>query len=71
MSDDKKHISIVVAGHVDAGKSSLTGRLLYDMGGIDERMMEKLNKKAIERSRLEGSGTPLWWRVRRRISTTW
>lgn len=48
MSDEKKHVSIVVAGHVDAGKSSLTGRLLYDMGGIDERMMEKLNKKAAE-----------------------
>jgi elongation factor 1-alpha len=46
--EDMKHISIVVAGHVDAGKSSLTGRLLYDMGGIDERMMEKLTKKAQE-----------------------
>jgi elongation factor 1-alpha len=44
----KQHVSIVVAGHVDAGKSSLTGRLLYDMGGIDERMMEKLRKKAEE-----------------------
>jgi elongation factor 1-alpha len=49
MSDaDKQHVSIVVAGHVDAGKSSLTGRLLYDMGGIDERTMEKLRKKAEE-----------------------
>ncbi len=48
MSDEKKHVSIVVAGHVDAGKSSLTGRLLYDMGGIDERMMAKLNQKAQE-----------------------
>lgn len=45
---NKKHVSIVVAGHVDAGKSSLTGRLLYDMGGIDERTMEKLRKKAEE-----------------------
>jgi len=48
MADEKTHVSIVVAGHVDAGKSSLTGRLLYDMGGIDERMMEKLRKKAEE-----------------------
>ena len=48
MSSEKSHVSIVVAGHVDAGKSSLTGRLLYDMGGIDERMMEKLRKKAEE-----------------------
>ena len=48
MAEEQQHVSIVVAGHVDAGKSSLTGRLLYDMGGIDERMMEKLNKKAQE-----------------------
>jgi elongation factor 1-alpha len=47
-SGEKQHVSIVVAGHVDAGKSSLTGRLLYDMGGIDERTMEKLRKKAEE-----------------------
>lgn len=30
----KQHVSIVVAGHVDAGKSSLTGRLLYDLSLI-------------------------------------
>lgn len=47
-TDGKEHVSIVVAGHVDAGKSSLTGRLLYDMGGIDERTMEKLRKIAEE-----------------------
>ena len=48
MASEKQHVSIVVAGHVDAGKSSLTGRLLYDMGGIDERTMEKLRKMAEE-----------------------
>lgn len=50
MSDasGKQHVSIVVAGHVDAGKSSLTGRLLYDLGGIDEREMAKLRKIAEE-----------------------
>lgn len=42
------HVSIVVCGHVDAGKSSLTGRLLYDLGGIDEREMAKLRKIAEE-----------------------
>eukprot|EP00758_Cryptobia_borreli_P011378 Tbor_TRINITY_DN5649_c0_g5::TRINITY_DN5649_c0_g5_i1::g.8371::m.8371/K03231/EEF1A; elongation factor 1-alpha len=47
-AEGKAHVSIVVAGHVDAGKSSLTGRLLYDLGGIDERAMEKLRKIAEE-----------------------
>lgn len=48
MTEDsnKQHISIVVAGHVDAGKSSLTGRLLFDMGGINEREMKKLQDEA-------------------------
>lgn len=43
---NKQHISIVVAGHVDSGKSSLTGRLLFDMGGINEREMAKLKAEA-------------------------
>jgi len=48
MSEGKQHVSIVVAGHVDAGKSSLTGRLLYDLGGMDEREVAKLKKLAEE-----------------------
>lgn len=46
MTQNKQHISIVVAGHVDAGKSSLTGRLLFDLGGINEREMKKLQEEA-------------------------
>lgn len=47
-ANGKAHVSIVVCGHVDAGKSSLTGRLLYDLGGIDDREMVKLRKIAEE-----------------------
>ena len=46
MSDDRKHVSIVICGHVDAGKSTTTGRLIYELGGINEREMEKLKTKA-------------------------
>ncbi|ORY81394.1 P-loop containing nucleoside triphosphate hydrolase protein [Protomyces lactucae-debilis] len=42
----KKHLSLVVVGHVDAGKSTLFGRLLYDLGHIDERSMQKLKKES-------------------------
>jgi len=42
----KAHLSIVVCGHVDAGKSTTTGRLLYDLGGIPPREMEKLKDEA-------------------------
>ena len=36
-NSDKQHVSIVVCGHVDSGKSTTTGRLIYDLGGIPER----------------------------------
>jgi elongation factor 1-alpha len=45
-NEQKEHISVVVSGHVDAGKSSLTGRLLFDLGGINEREMKKLQEEA-------------------------
>jgi len=43
---EKSHVSVVISGHVDAGKSSLTGRLLFDLGGISEREMDKLKAEA-------------------------
>ncbi|OCF55872.1 elongation factor 1 alpha-like protein [Kwoniella mangroviensis CBS 10435] len=33
----KKNISMIVVGHVDAGKSTLMGRLLYDIGELSEK----------------------------------
>lgn len=42
----KIHVSIVICGHVDSGKSTTTGRLLFELGGIDERSLEKLKKEA-------------------------
>lgn len=35
-----------MVGHVDAGKSTLFGRLLYDIGELDERTMQKLKKES-------------------------
>jgi elongation factor 1-alpha len=46
MTDGKDHMSIVICGHVDAGKSTTTGRLIFELGGIDEREMVKLRKEA-------------------------
>nr|ACF24598.1 translation elongation factor 1A-like [Lotharella vacuolata] len=42
----KVHLSIVICGHVDSGKSTMTGRLLFELGGIDEREMETLKTEA-------------------------
>jgi len=46
--DDKTHINIVVIGHVDSGKSTSTGHLIYKCGGIDKRTIEKFEKEAQE-----------------------
>jgi len=48
MGKEKGHINIVVIGHVDSGKSTTTGHLIYKCGGIDKRTIEKFEKEASE-----------------------
>uniref|UniRef100_A0A667X770 Elongation factor 1-alpha n=1 Tax=Myripristis murdjan TaxID=586833 RepID=A0A667X770_9TELE len=48
MAKEKIHINIVVIGHVDSGKSTTTGHLIYKCGGIDKRTIEKFEKEAAE-----------------------
>ncbi|KAK3956759.1 P-loop containing nucleoside triphosphate hydrolase protein [Pseudoneurospora amorphoporcata] len=42
----KKTASFVVVGHVDAGKSTMMGRLLLDLNVVDQRTVDKLRKEA-------------------------
>lgn len=42
----KPHKSFVVIGHVDAGKSTLMGRILYDVGAVDAKTVNKLVREA-------------------------
>ncbi|GLD97340.1 hypothetical protein PINS_up006024 [Pythium insidiosum] len=46
MAGEKQHLSLVVCGHVDAGKSTTTGHLIFKLGGIGEREMAKLQAEA-------------------------
>lgn len=46
MAKTKEHINIVFVGHVDHGKSTTVGRLLYDAGSIPEQEMRKLKELA-------------------------
>lgn len=48
MAKTKPHINLIFVGHVDHGKSTTVGRLLYDSGNIDELAMKKLKDKAAE-----------------------
>ncbi len=48
MAKGKIHINIVFIGHVDHGKSTTVGRLLFDTKNVDEITMNKLREKAKE-----------------------
>ena len=48
MAKEKPHINIVFVGHVDHGKSTTVGRLMFDSGVVDEQAMRKLKEKAQE-----------------------
>ncbi|EPS41111.1 hypothetical protein H072_4955 [Dactylellina haptotyla CBS 200.50] len=47
----KEHVNVIFIGHVDAGKSSLGGAILYATGMVDERTMEKFKKDAKDAGR--------------------
>lgn len=47
----KEHVNIIFIGHVDAGKSTLGGSILYTTGMVDERTMDKLRREAKEAGR--------------------
>ena len=46
MGKEKPHVNLVVIGHVDSGKSTTTGHLIYKCGGIDKRQIEKYEQEA-------------------------
>jgi len=48
MGKEKIHVNLVVVGHVDAGKSTTTGHLIYKCGGIDKRTIAKFEAEAAE-----------------------
>ncbi|KAI0296095.1 P-loop containing nucleoside triphosphate hydrolase protein [Multifurca ochricompacta] len=49
--DIKEHLNIVFIGHVDAGKSTMGGNILYICGMVDKRTMEKYEREAKEAGR--------------------
>jgi elongation factor 1-alpha len=48
MAKEKVHINLVFIGHVDHGKSTMVGRLLFDTGNVSEQQLRKLKDKAQE-----------------------
>jgi elongation factor 1-alpha len=46
MAKAKPNMNIVFVGHVDAGKSTCVGRLMFDTGAVSEQEMTKLRAEA-------------------------
>jgi len=46
---------LVFIGHVDAGKSTICGQIVYRMGIIDERTIQQFKEEAIKK------GRDSWW----------
>mmetsp|Transcript_19036 Transcript_19036/g.45981 ORF Transcript_19036/g.45981 Transcript_19036/m.45981 type:complete len:599 (+) Transcript_19036:219-2015(+) len=49
--DPREHLNLVFIGHVDAGKSTLSGSILYITENVDKRTIEKYEREAKELNR--------------------
>ncbi|CAN1159234.1 Eukaryotic peptide chain release factor GTP-binding subunit ERF3B [Linum perenne] len=47
----KRHRNVVFIGHVDAGKSTIAGQILFLSGQVDNRTIQKYEKEAKDNSR--------------------
>jgi len=47
----KEHVNVVFIGHVDAGKSTIGGQIMFLTGMVDKRTLEKYEKEAREKNR--------------------
>jgi len=50
-SDPREHLNVVFIGHVDAGKSTISGQVLYKTGMVDKRTITKFEKEAKDLNR--------------------
>ncbi|KAL1923978.1 translation elongation factor EF-1 alpha [Calcarisporiella thermophila] len=46
MGKEKSHIDIIFVGHVDSGKSTTAGHLIYNLGGIDDATLRRYESEA-------------------------
>jgi len=46
MAKEKPNMNVVFVGHVDAGKSTCVGRMMFDGGAVSEQQMVKLREEA-------------------------
>ena len=49
--DPREHLNLVFMGHVDAGKSTMSGQILYLTGQVDKRTIERFEREAKAKNR--------------------
>jgi peptide chain release factor subunit 3 len=55
VDETRQPASLVFIGHVDAGKSTISGQIMYLMGVVDQRTIQKYKEEATEK------GRDSWW----------
>ena len=43
---NKEHLNLIFIGHVDHGKSTTVGRILYETGAMTDQQLRKLKEEA-------------------------
>ena len=51
MAVEKPHMNLAVIGHIDHGKSTLVGRLMYETGAVKEHIIEKYQQEAKDKGK--------------------
>jgi len=51
MASDKPHMNLAVVGHIDHGKSTTVGRLLFETGAVPAHIIENFRKEAAEKGK--------------------
>lgn len=51
VTTEKEHVNVVFIGHVDAGKSTIGGQMMYLTGMVEKRTLEKYEREAKEKNR--------------------
>lgn len=51
MANEKPHMNLAVIGHIDHGKSTTVGRLLFETGAVPAHIIENYRKEAAEKGK--------------------
>src|SRR3989337_701702 len=52
MARDKRNLNVAFVGHVDHGKSTTIGRLMFDLGHVSQQELDKLRAEAEKHGKL-------------------